>query len=162
MYWRIPSNLTVDIMKTHIDILAQALSNELSIKNALSSQHNEAGPANESEESSDDDYLEKLKKMRSKKTEMSNAEKTVESVPENDNLDLPSTSNDINHEDDNSQETASKILHKSTRKIIDSESESEPNNEGVSNDSKRYRSESDSDKDKPIKKKSRVIDSDED
>nr|CAH7723460.1 unnamed protein product [Callosobruchus chinensis] len=157
-YWRIPNHLTVEELKSFCDILQQGLDNVLAVPEEATQPNQEAVELNQEAagESSDEDYLDTLRKNRNQKdTTISKGEvQHVEEKAEQSSTVVEAM--EIEQETGNDEEAGGNSFTKKGRvRILSDSEEDEPS-------SKRVRSGSESSAEKPTSKKTRVIESDED
>ncbi|VEN61781.1 unnamed protein product [Callosobruchus maculatus] len=156
-YWRIPSHLSVEELKSFCDILQQALDNNLVVPEEASQPSQEAGELHQEAagESSDEDYLEALKKNKAQK-DTSSTEGEVQVVEERDQTSAVVESMETEQQSDNDEAGGNSSFTKKGRvRILSDSEEDEPS-------TKRVRSGSESSAEKQTIKKTRVIESDED
>ncbi|CAH1993708.1 unnamed protein product [Acanthoscelides obtectus] len=159
-YWRIPSHLSIEELKDFCDLLQQALDNALVIPE-------EGGPSTQeiAGESSDEDYLDRMKKNKSQKdTMLTGGQQDKENIKPDGNvaesmqIEQPITiveSMETDREIANSQtDMNDSVTRKGRIRILSDSEEDEPG-------SKRVRSGSESSAEKRTTKKSRIIDSDD-
>nr|CAI5869091.1 unnamed protein product [Callosobruchus analis] len=149
-YWRIPHHLTVEELKQFCDILQQALDNVLAVPEE-SSQPNQEAAQEAAGESSDEDYLDILRKN---KVQKDNTLSNVQERTEHPSTVVESMKTELQSYGDQT-EAHSSFSNKGRVRILSDSEEDEPS-------TKRVRSGSESSVERQTTKKTRVIESDED
>ncbi|XP_015840765.1 protein timeless homolog isoform X2 [Tribolium castaneum] len=179
MYWRIPGNLSVDVIRKYIDLLQQAVDNTLTvpesqqtgetkniapptslkkkkkIRNLVDSEDDASNDGARETEDGDEDKSQNRKQKQGRNVVSSDEDETNDGA-NNTQTSVSRSRCVIESDEEEDNSTVSPQVKKSVRRIIDEDEDEE-------NDiNKRNRIESDSEAEKPAPKRTRTISSDED